>query len=109
MNEINEVGLIGSRKAPTLAERETIITFNETNAPAEVFTYNPRLIRKLDAICKAREEAKLLSEVSVGGAMQKKYSVPKKWVKVSAPRQMSEEQRVEAAERLRRMREKKQK
>ena len=49
-------------------ERETIILFNETSEPAEVFTYNKRMIRKLDRLAqKFPDEFKLKSGNGDGG------------------------------------------
>ena len=49
-------------------ERETIILFNETSEPAEVFTYNKRMIRKLERLTKLfPDEFKLKSDNGYGG------------------------------------------
>ena len=56
-------------------ERETIILFNETSEPAEVFTYNKRMIRKLARLTnKFPDEFRLKSDNGAGG---KTYIVPK--------------------------------
>ena len=55
-------------------ERETIILFNETSEPAEVFTYNKKMIRKLDRLAqKFPNEFKLKSDNGDGGMT---YIVP---------------------------------
>jgi hypothetical protein len=49
-------------------ERETIILFNETSEPAEVFTYNKRMIRKFDRLAqKFPDEFRLKSDNGAGG------------------------------------------
>lgn len=83
------------------AERETIIIFNEYEKEATVSTYNPTLKGKLAKLAEDRpEEVKLDPERTTandcGGVF---YTVPKKWVKITAPRTLSEEQK----ERLREM------
>lgn len=81
-------------------ERETVITYNEQEKTAVVYTCNPVLKRKLDGLTAARpDECKLLRQFPDGIGME--YEVPKKWVKVSPPRFMSEESKAANAERLR--------
>ena len=65
-------------------ERETIILFNETSEPAEVFTYNKKMIRKLDRIAqKFPDEFKLKSDYGDGGMT---YIVPKNRILISTPK-----------------------
>ncbi len=65
-------------------ERETIILFNETSEPAEVFTYNKKMIRKLDKLAqKFPDEFKLKSDNEAGGMT---YIVPKSRVLISTPK-----------------------
>ena len=81
-------------------ERETVITNNEHEKAAVVYTCNQALKRKLEGLTIARpDECKLLRRFPDGIGVE--YEVPKKWVKVSPPRIMSEEERVARAERLR--------
>lgn len=62
-----------------LLERETVITFNEQEQFAEVFTYNPRMKRELAALAISRpDETKKIKTNGVGGET---YTVPKKWVR----------------------------
>lgn len=82
-------------------ERETVITYNEQEKTAVVYTCNPVLKRKLDGLTTARpDECKLLRQFPDGIGME--YEVPKKWVKVSPPRFVSEERRAAMAERAKR-------
>ena len=65
-------------------ERETIILFNETSEPAEVFTYNKRMIRKLERLAKMfPDEFKLKSDNGDGGMT---YIVPKNRILISTPK-----------------------
>ena len=66
-------------------ERETIILFNETSEPAEVFTYNKRMIRKLERLAKMfPDEFRLKSDNRDGGMI---YIVPKNRILISTPKQ----------------------
>ena len=70
-------------------EQETIILFNEEDSTAEVDTCNKALIRRLDSFC-----TKSADIACVGGdEYGKRYILPKKWVKVNMPPQLSEETR----------------
>jgi len=65
-------------------ERETIILFNETSEPAEVFTYNKRMIRKLERLVRMfPDEFKLKSD---NGACGRTYIVPKNRILISTPK-----------------------
>ena len=65
-------------------ERETIILFNETSEPAEVFTYNKRMIRKLEGLAqKFPGEFRLKSNNGAGGMT---YIVPKNRILISTPK-----------------------
>ena len=65
-------------------ERETIILFNETSEPAEVFTYNKKMIRKLDKLAqKFPDEFKLKADNGAGGMT---YIVPKNRILISTPK-----------------------
>lgn len=80
-------------------ERETIITFNEKDPTASVYTMNGALIRKLDSLTQSRPDDARRIKTYPDGAQE--YEVPKKWVKVQPPRGYSEEQRAVMAARLR--------
>lgn len=81
---------------PIKIERETIITYNEEEKTADVYTCNKALRRRLDQLLKTRDDIQLVREDDISGT----YIVPKKWVKVSPPRQMSEEAAAAARDRL---------
>ncbi len=49
------------------AERETIVLFSETNEPAEIYTYNASLIRKIEkAVAEHPEIFKIKSRDNTG-------------------------------------------
>lgn len=81
----------------TKYEQETIINYNNEEKTASVFTYDKSLIRKLDKRLAEVSDIKLIRR----GEDFAEYSLPKKWIKVSFPRQYSDEQRAEMAERMR--------
>ena len=81
----------------TKYEQETIINYNNEEKTASVFTYDKSLIRKLDKRLAESSDIKLIRR----GEDFAEYSLPKKWIKVSFPRQYSDEQRAEMAERMR--------
>ena len=71
----------------TPVEKETIIIFNESDDIAEVCTLNRAMITKLDKLC---VENTLITKV-LENEFGHRYICPKKWIKVSKPRQLSEE------------------
>lgn len=81
----------------TKYEQETIINYNNEEKTASIFTYDKSLIRKLDKRLAEASDIKLICR----GEDFAEYSLPKKWIKVSFPRQYSDEQRAEMAERMR--------
>ncbi len=77
-------------------ERETIITYNEVEAEAEIYTYNRPLQRKLERLALERpEEVKILCSDRTGS---KTFRLPKKFVSVRAARQISPELREKMAQ-----------
>lgn len=78
-------------------ERETVITFNEAENFAEVFTYNSRMKRTLAGLAADRpDDVQHIKTNPEGGAA---YRIPKGWVKIRASRVLSEEQRAVMRER----------
>lgn len=71
----------------TLAERETIILFSDADETASVYTFDKRLIKKLDTLCKKCPEEvyaeKERNARSAHGA--KNYIVPKACVSIREP------------------------
>lgn len=86
----------------TKYEQETIINYNNEEKTASIFTYDKSLIRKLDKRLAEMSDMKLIRR----GEDFAEYSLPKKWIKVAFPRQCSDEQRAEMAERMKAAREK---
>ena len=84
----------------SLYERETIILFNEEEQAATVETFNPALIRKLDALTEQRAgEMELQTAESINGVSRRVYVIPKKWVKVQAARILSDTEKQRLSER----------
>ena len=79
-------------------EQETIITFNEQDAQANVYTYNGSLKRRLASSAEFHpDQVKRIDSDQFGGVT---YSIPKKWIKPNPPRILSEEQRAKLAVQL---------
>lgn len=78
----------------TKTEQETFICFNEEETLAQVETCNAALKRKLDKLCQRNSEIVLLRQ----DEYSKTYRLPKKWVKIHAPRVLSEEQKTKQRE-----------
>lgn len=77
-------------------EQETIISFNEEEQTANVYTFNGSLKRKLAGLAEERpEECRLKLRKDYG---LEEYTIPKKWVRVTPPRVISEEERQRLAE-----------
>ena len=86
-------------------EKETIINFNEAEQTATVYTYSRRLQNKLNKLVGENPDISVLC----GDDECTTYIVPKKWIKVSPPRQVNytDEQKAAMAERLAAARDKK--
>lgn len=77
-------------------EKETIITFNEAEGQASIYTYNVKLQHKLNRLSLERpEEVKHIDTDRRGGET---YQVSKKFVAVRPPRQLTQEQRERLAQ-----------
>ena len=71
-------------------EQEVVINFNADDEMATVYSANPAWIRKMDKLCKEFPDvfcAKRWTETS------KTYEVPKKYVRIGKPRELSSVQR----------------
>lgn len=86
-------------------EKETIINYNNEEDTASVYTFHRALQNKLNKLVGVNPDISIVfqDEDSV------EYIVPKKWIKVSPPRQVNytDEQKAAMAERLAAAREKK--
>ena len=78
-------------------EMETIINFNDAEKTAEVYTCNKALMKKLDNLCIRSKEITLKKE----DKQSKTYIFPKKWVKITLPRTLSDETRKKLSENAR--------
>lgn len=65
------------------AERETIILFSDADNTASVYTFDRRLIKKLDALCQKCPDEVRAEKEAVHGA--KNYIVPKSCVSIREP------------------------
>lgn len=77
-------------------EKETYINFNDAEPNATLCTYNAAWLRKMDDLSRENPCVQTLKR----GEGYGEYSFPKKWVKVSKPRMVSEENRRKAKERF---------
>lgn len=78
-------------------EKETIINYNQKDKTANIYTCDPTLIKTLRKI--ASNHSVIIEEKQCGDGWE--YKIPKKWIKVRAPRQLSEEKMRELADRAR--------
>ena len=78
-------------------EQETIISYNQLDEDAHVFTYDRALMNRLDQISRKSPTVIMVSS----GDGWREYVCPKKLVTVKTPRQLSEEQKQRMAERAR--------
>jgi len=65
-------------------EQETIALWNEAEANAEIYTYNPALQNQLSELFQSFPEQVRRTQVGSFGSMT--FELPKKWLKVSPPR-----------------------
>lgn len=77
--------------APKLsrAEKETAIVFNEESDSATIETYNRRLIKRLDELCKKHSGFYAIET----GTELCAYEVPKKYIWIAKPRKKSDYQK----------------
>lgn len=73
-------------------EQETIISFNEEEKTAGIYTHNKMLRQKLAALARDRPEDCRLVKVSRSGRAVD-YTIPKSWIKIVPPRIASEAQK----------------
>lgn len=85
-------------------ERETIITYNNEEGTATVYTYHKALQNKLNKLVGTNKDISIERQDDESIT----YIVPKRWIKVQPPRQMNytDEQKAAMAARLAAMREK---
>lgn len=87
----------------TRYERETIITYNEEEKTAGVYTHNKAaLLRKLEQLSQARPDECKLEGITRGGQAAD-YIISKSWVRIYPPRvvaALTEEQKQKKRELL---------
>lgn len=80
----------------SLYERETIINFNEAEAIAGIYTHNIALKNRLLKLSQTEPDLRIIRQSND----MLEVEVPKKWIRVSPPKKLSEESRQKMAERL---------
>ena len=81
----------------TRYEKETIINFNAGDQTATLYTRDPAIIRKIDAlVIKYPDTYKCIGETDI----DKTYEMPKSFVSYRKPRRLSDEQREAAKKRM---------
>ena len=81
----------------TKYEMETIYNYNQEEPLASCYTMDKALIRRLDALAEKHKEITVLR----AGEGVREYTFHKKWLKVRAPKKLSDEQRENMAKRAR--------
>ena len=81
----------------TKYEMETIYNYNQEESLASCYTMDRALIRRLDALAEKHKE---ITVVRADEGVRK-YTLPQKWIKVRAPKELSDEQRETMAKRAR--------
>jgi hypothetical protein len=83
-------------------EKETIILWNEAEKTAEVYTCSKSMMRKMDELAEKSPTVQRTEETEYS----KTYILPKKYVKVVLPRQLSDETKRKMRLRMQEMRKK---
>ncbi len=78
-------------------EQESIITYNEEEKTAIVYTHNKALIRKLDKLAQERPRDCRRERVSHEGRAVH-YIIPKGWVRITPSRQLSDAEKAQRQE-----------
>ena len=81
----------------TAEEKETIINFNEADATADIEVFSARLMREIRKAAELYPDDVTIKESSEGAYL---VTLPKKWIKIRAPRILTDEQRAEIAQRF---------
>ena len=86
----------------TRYEQETIINFNAEEKTATLYTRDPAVMRKVDAlVIEYPDTFKCIGETDI----DKTYEMPKSTITYRKPRKLSEEQREAARQRAKRLNE----
>lgn len=81
----------------TRTEKETIINYNDAESVANIYSCNKNMIKKLLQLEKEypdKVSVTYRSDVSLN------VEIPKDWIKISAPRKLTDKQREAARERM---------
>lgn len=81
----------------TAEEKETIINFNEADATADIEVFSARLMREIRKAAELYPDDVTIKESSEGEYL---VTLPKKWIKIRAPRILTDEQHAEIAQRF---------
>lgn len=81
----------------TLQEQETILLYNNGDKEAEIYTYDPKLIRKIEQAAKRRPDLYRITRRDSDGAVTCVF--PKKWLTLQLREPISEEERQRRSER----------
>ena len=84
----------------TRLEQETIINFNAGEQTATLYTRDPAVMRKVDALVIGYPE---IYKCIAKSDIDKTYEMPKSAISYRKPRRLSEEQREKARKRLKRL------
>lgn len=72
-------------------EKETVVNFNEAEQTASIYTHNAAMQKQLADLCDSYpEQVRRLKDNGCGGLT---FALPKKWIKISPPRVLSEAQK----------------
>ena len=85
------MGRRGNAMRLTNIEKETIINFNEAERTANVYTHNEALKARLLKLCRTHPDQVRQTAANRWGGLT--CELPKKWLKVSPPRVLSQAQR----------------
>ena len=72
-------------------EKETVVSFNEAEATASVYTHNEALKRQLLELCRSYPEQVCQTAANDWGGLT--FDLPKKWLRVVPPRVLTPAQR----------------
>ena len=75
-------------------EQETIISFNEEEKAAVIYTHNKVLRQKLEALARDRPEDCRLVKVSRSGRAVD-YVIPKSWIRIAPNRVLSDAEKIQ--------------
>lgn len=84
--------------ALTKEEKETIITFDESNDTATIYTHTAHIQRQMEQLAAQRPDRCSLVRCFEGGAAE--YNFPKKWFRIYPERILTADARAALAERL---------